>query len=89
MLLLKLFCCAVVWNGIFRSQAAQAAASAAAQINAKLGLANNIPPNPMGNMGNMSNMSNMGGMPGMGGGSGFTATEIIEVPDKMVGLGKL
>lgn len=62
-------------NAQLRAQiAAQAAANAAAQINAKLGLAGT------------AMQANPAAMAGMGG-IGFSTTEIVDVPDKMVGLG--
>lgn len=61
-------------NAQLRAQiAAQAAANAAAQINAKLGLAGT------------AMQANPAAMAGMGG-IGFSTTEIVDVPDKMVGL---
>ena len=78
-------------------QAVQAAASAAAQINAKLGITSNQsqPPPQIGGggMGGMGggpggppgNMNGSNGPPGM---SNMVVTENFGVPDRMVGLGK-
>jgi hypothetical protein len=67
------------------SQAAQAAAAAASQINAKLGLSATSPSSN----GNAPPMNNFGppgtqGPPGMG----MVSTENFAVPDRMVGLSK-
>lgn len=71
--------CAHQCNFCRASAAAIAAANAAAQINAKLGLAGSgsAPVNPMAGLTSMAGLSSMG----------FSATEIVEVPDNMVGLG--
>ncbi len=75
------------FSSLFRaSQAAQAAAAAASQINAKLGITSQSPAG----MDNGDGPSQMGGPPGMGPpmGMGGIATENFSVPDRMVGLSK-